>query len=262
MKKALTFLFFIGLCVASVQAQLNATTTTQGSNSNYVDCIEADIYEPNNSILKASPISSNTVHFAYICDENDVDWYVVTIPQNTSSFKVMLSDCPRDYDMEITDIHSKLLASSYNRGETNEVITMLNPEAGDYFIKVYGFKNDFDTDYTYALRYYLKSAVKAPNNMNSTWRTGSAANEKHELNIYPNPAIDNIQLKYTASAEGVLTINIYDHVGRIMNKISELHGEGINTHQLDISYLPNGFYMVEVIINNERQLKKLTVNKR
>lgn len=258
MKKTLTFLFFISVCIVFVQAQGNAKLISPGA-THTVYC-DIDNYEPNNSILKASVISAVDVHFALICDQTDVDWYVITVPANTSSLKIMATDCARDYDMEIYDIHSKVLAASNERGVTNEKIFIANPVAGDYYVKIFGYNNEFDMYSTYALRYFV-TPFPLPVANNSVLRTQPGTDVK-ELNMYPNPAINNVKLTYTATSEGILSINIYDHVGRIMNKISDLHGEGYNVHNLDVSYLPNGFYMVEVIVNNERQLKKLTINKK
>lgn len=258
MKKALTFLLFITVCISFTYAQSNAKISNQmAPASGYCD---TDLYEPNNALLKAYPISQGDVYFALICDQSDVDWYLINVPGNTASLKVMVTDCPRDYDVEIHDIHSKVLGASYNKGYTHESIVMQNPAPGDYFVKIYGFNNEFDVNSTYALRYSL-NLYPTPVSSNPVLRT-----QKTDLNpeiiLFPNPAVNSVKLNYTTKTEGIISINIYDHVGRLMNKISDVHGEGLNTHTLDISYLPTGFYMLEVNVNNEKQLKKLTVDRK
>lgn len=257
MKNATTFLLYLIMCIAFVHAQVNGKLSNQlAGNSGSCD---TDLYEPNNTLIKAYSINPGDVHFALICDQGDIDWYVINIPANTASFKVMVSDCPRDYDLEIHDIHNKILGASYVKNYTNESILMQNPVPGDYFIKIFGFNNEFDISATYALRYFI-NPVPTPVSNNSVLRI-QKSEVTSDINLFPNPAINSIKLNYSAETEGIISISIYDHVGRLMNKISDLHGEGLNTHTLDVSYLPNGFYMLEVNINNEKQLKKLTIDR-
>ncbi|MGI8893376.1 MAG: T9SS type A sorting domain-containing protein [Bacteroidia bacterium] len=247
MKKAITFLFFIHVCIAFVNAQVETSCNT-------------DIHEPNNTMHDGAVLSAKVTYFALICDQQDVDWFIINVPSNTHNTKIIMSDCPRDYEMELYDVDGHFISGSYNKATSNEKITLFNPVAGKYYAKIYGYKKNFDNTATYALRYYNTSyPVLAVNN--PVLKTQSVK-EVRDITIYPNPAIDNIKINYTTESEGILKINIYDHVGRIMNSISELHGEGSNVNTLDVSYLPNGFYMVEIIVNNQRQLKKLTINQR
>jgi hypothetical protein len=259
MKKTLTFLFFISICIVYIHAQGNGKVKQGSSILTSVVCSE-DIYEPNNTPEEAVSINPIDNYLALICSPKDIDWYLIEVPRNTDNLKILMSDCQRDYDMELYDMDLQFVAGSYDKGGTNEKINLHNPKVGNYYLKIFGHQNDYDASATYALRYYLNPIHIAVAN-NQVLRT-QFTDIKQDIKIYPNPVVNTLKLNYHATTEGILTIIIYDHVGRIMNKLSEMHGEGSNTHNLDVSYLPDGFYMMEVIINNERQLKKITIAKK
>ena len=258
MKNATTFLLFLTVCIAFAHAQVSGKFVNSNLSGSVTNC-NADLYEPNNLVDEAVSIATVHNYFALICDEDDVDWFTIKLQDNVQSAKIMVTDCAKDYDLEVYDRHMNLIGGSYYKAGTNEVVIINYPSKGDYFLKVFGYQKAFDISATYALRYYV-SNIPIPKSNNAVLRAQSPL-EKYEINLFPNPAINSIKLNYSAVTDGVILISIYDHVGRLMNKISDLHGEGLNTHTLDVSYLPNGFYMVEVNINNVKQLKKLTIDR-
>jgi len=71
---------------------------------------------------------------------------------------------------------------------------------------------------------------------------------KSELSFYPNPVIENIYLNNLTEKNNII-INIYSYLGV---KVMELS----NTNIATVSNLPDGVYVLEVLIANERRLNK------
>ena len=70
-----------------------------------------------------------------------------------------------------------------------------------------------------------------------------------DVQIYPNPALDRVSVKFPPHFTGISTTRIFDINGRLMLNTSINHDEDI-----DISTLGSGFYMI-TIENTEMQLR-------
>ncbi len=65
---------------------------------------------------------------------------------------------------------------------------------------------------------------------------------ENELNIYPNPASENITINYTSTSKNV-SIKIYDTTGKLVKRIDNIKS-GENT--INISELENGLYLLNL----------------
>ena len=80
------------------------------------------------------------------------------------------------------------------------------------------------------------------------------------LNLFPNPATDNVQVSYTLTAETTVTINLYDVTGKLV--ATESKGEqpnGRHFANINTSSVAKGFYTVKVVTNNGQSTSKLIV---
>lgn len=68
---------------------------------------------------------------------------------------------------------------------------------------------------------------------------------KNELSVYPNPATDQLNLVLTNSNNATLTIT------NIQGQVIESKGVQGSNVSLDVSKLPVGYYIIEVVSNNE-----------
>jgi hypothetical protein len=75
------------------------------------------------------------------------------------------------------------------------------------------------------------------------------------FNIYPNPAIDHIQINWDKS--GPCQLDITDLSGKVILSKQIYQKE----EQVDISGLKNGMYLIKIIINNKIKVKKLMILK-
>lgn len=80
------------------------------------------------------------------------------------------------------------------------------------------------------------------------------------LNLFPNPATDNVQVNYTLTAETTVTIDMYDVTGKLV--ATESKGEqaqGRHFAHINTSSLAKGFYTVKVTTNFGQNTSKLIV---
>ncbi|MBL7887973.1 MAG: T9SS type A sorting domain-containing protein [Bacteroidia bacterium] len=67
------------------------------------------------------------------------------------------------------------------------------------------------------------------------------------LNLFPNPATDNVQVNYELSAETTVTITVYDLTGKLVNTISKGNqAQGRHFAFINTAEMAKGFYTVTV----------------
>lgn len=66
------------------------------------------------------------------------------------------------------------------------------------------------------------------------------------LTIYPNPAQNIIQLKYTVSNDENVSIEIYNTSGQLVKSEIKTNSFGVNTSQINVNDLPKGVYIVHM----------------
>lgn len=82
------------------------------------------------------------------------------------------------------------------------------------------------------------------------------------LAIYPNPASDKVNFKYSFSKSSDVSVRISDIAGRTaLVKDFGKQTEGEKAFTLDISSLQNGVYYIEMIADGKRAINKLTIRK-
>ena len=81
-------------------------------------------------------------------------------------------------------------------------------------------------------------------------------------NFYPNPSDGSLYWSSFHPLAGNQFVNLYDNVGRkVFSEYWKVQG-GINQGQLDLEYLPNGLYhlQIEDITSGEKQLHRLVID--
>jgi len=73
-----------------------------------------------------------------------------------------------------------------------------------------------------------------------------------ELNIFPNPVRDKLNISFTLNRTSDVKIVVFDELGRVVKKEKVFHGySGINNISLNIASLKSGIYFVSWNINDE-----------
>lgn len=73
-----------------------------------------------------------------------------------------------------------------------------------------------------------------------------------KIEVYPNPCVNNFEIKMSSNAEEVLNIDIISDIGKIVYSQPYLINEAI-----DVSHLKNGVYLVRINFQGHTLIKKL-----
>ncbi|MGM0650808.1 MAG: T9SS type A sorting domain-containing protein, partial [Bacteroidota bacterium] len=87
-----------------------------------------------------------------------------------------------------------------------------------------------------------------------------AAKDNNALDIYPNPASDNLNISFSVNTPGDVNMKIYDMQGRIVKQLNFNHlSKGDHNKQMNISNLKRGSYIVRIIEGSDVNVSKLIV---
>ncbi|MBE0640902.1 MAG: T9SS type A sorting domain-containing protein, partial [Bacteroidales bacterium] len=80
-----------------------------------------------------------------------------------------------------------------------------------------------------------------------------------EINVYPNPARDIVNIVMNMD-EPAVDLQIVDATGRIIRS-SMIQGSGLQTQSFDVSSLKPGFYLVRIVSDNYQHTEKVFVGR-
>jgi hypothetical protein len=82
----------------------------------------------------------------------------------------------------------------------------------------------------------------------------------YDLDVYPNPASDEVNVRYTKSSNETAQVSLLDITGRKLN-LEILSGEAGSTQQVTIntSQLAKGVYLIEVLEAAHQQVSRLVI---
>ena len=82
-----------------------------------------------------------------------------------------------------------------------------------------------------------------------------------DLQVYPNPITDQINIKYVLSRNALVTIKIMDVLGNdVMTLVSQRIGQGEQSFTYPITNkLSRGFYFIRVVAGTESVIKRISV---
>jgi len=206
-----------------------------------------DVYETNNTSSQAKAISVGVSVSAIISSANDVDWFKVSMPNNSNTnLQVGLSGLPADYDLYVYDKTIKLIGSSTNSSTLNEVVIYnSNARNATYYIKVIGKNGAFNTSQCYTL------LAQALSNGGRTTSTASApANEvTDDVNkqfLYPNPASEFVYLNFNSATEGLVNIQIVNSIGQLVKQHPVNTIKGHNQIKITVADIRPGMYILRI----------------
>ncbi len=104
--------------------------------------------------------------------------------------------------------------------------------------------------------------------IHSCWLNGykeaaSVAESNPEINIFPNPVKDIVNITFDLDENETATLNFYNSIGeKISSMVTAQDGALHHALQLSVSSLglSNGIYFVEMLVNEKRVFKKMLVS--
>ncbi len=91
--------------------------------------------------------------------------------------------------------------------------------------------------------------------------TGIAPIATKQLQLYPNPATQQVNLMFEATEEAITSINIMDISGRLVQQQNIQTTKGSNTALLDVSNLQSGMYLVNIKVGDRNYISRLSVHR-
>ena len=80
-----------------------------------------------------------------------------------------------------------------------------------------------------------------------------------DMSIYPNPATDNLFLKFSMQNESKVVVKMLDMAGKtvLVDAFEGVIGE--NLHTLNVSNVKSGLYVLQIETGNGRAIQKVLV---
>jgi Secretion system C-terminal sorting domain len=72
------------------------------------------------------------------------------------------------------------------------------------------------------------------------------AGEKGRYKIYPNPAKDLVNVQFQAAKEGIVSMDLYDSIGKLIQHFNYNAREGENQSVLKVQNIAKGFYTLKI----------------
>jgi hypothetical protein len=235
-----------------------------------------DIYEPNNSLAVAKSVTANENHFGTISSATDQDWYRFRTWTPWVNVKVSIWGMTGDYDLFLYDQNGALLASSEKTNTTSEAVSYNGPADFQYRLKIASKDGSFNPDACYTFRIQATTGLWPPNSPPyQTSRSSSNVSETvsartdemklnlaaktTELNVYPNPARQNLLISYPSVKAAGVELRIFDLTGRelLTKKVNATPGQ--NQFQLNVSTLTPGSYLLQIRNESGTTTKKIII---
>lgn len=77
--------------------------------------------------------------------------------------------------------------------------------------------------------------------------------------VFPNPAAGQLNVQFEARIEGRVQIKLVDSFAKESLQVTETVKKGTNVIKLDVSKLPSGLYLVNIISDGKRVVKKVII---
>jgi hypothetical protein len=206
-----------------------------------------DNHEINNTSSQAKAISIGNAISSGINSTIDVDWFIVTMPNNSNTnLEVRLSALPADYDLYVYNKSLKLIGSSTNSGTSNEVVIYnSNTRNATYYIKLIGKNGAFNSSQCYTL---LAQTISGGNRTTSH-ASAPIIEVDEDINkqfLYPNPASEFVHLSFNSTIEGPVNVKIFNTAGQLIKQSAIKITNGYNQTQIPVSDIIPGIYVLRI----------------
>jgi hypothetical protein len=237
------------VCASGTSSYVASTFTTTASTGTCTNN-----YESNNTRATASTIAINTNITSMLGTSTDKDYFKIVTTTAAPKLKVTLSTLPFDYDLKLYNTNGTLLSTAAASGTTTETIKYNTATTGaTYYIYVYGYNGAFSATNCYTLN--------ASTSVTNFVKTAQLSENKPEINVYPNPVSDKMNVQYFEEGNKQIIANVYNSLGQKVVTQSNTTIDDENNISIDVNNLSNGIYILELIGTEERKVQRFTIQK-
>jgi hypothetical protein len=222
-----------------------------------VSAHNADTYEGEIEI-SGSPVELVEFRGEYIEEGVELSWNVVSYGEDITGYNLYRKKedfFDKNNSTELFETHFSPFSS--NTGDWAKVNdTIITGENPYHYIDYGAVEGD---GYTYKLEAVIKEANEV---LGTTVPTGGIPTSFELSGIYPNPAVDNMNVVYTLAENSDVKIEIYDITGRKLKTVdagSVMAGE--NSELVDVLGLNNGMYILRLVAGENTNTGKFVVVK-
>lgn len=187
-----------------------------------------------------------------------VRFLIEPLNMNTNSLKAESNQCSVVLNWSVSDSHLPI--------ETLELERSTN---GQDFTTIEHFtigKNEDVRTYTdnsaNAGEYFYRLKIKNVADKVSYTKVAKVShNCQNGFSIFPNPTNGKLNVQFIAETNETSVIDIYDFVGKHIAQFKVDCMKGLNQHEIDMSQLSNGLYIIKLTHNNKTNFSKVNVLK-
>jgi spore coat protein A len=110
--------------------------------------------------------------------------------------------------------------------------------------------------------YYVGEMNNNKSNSTASKIAGPALEKQIQLEAIPNPFSNNFTLRFTLPKTSTVIVNMYDSKGSLVKNIySDKMSTGLNKIDVSGNNWVNGIYFCEIVINKQRIVRKMVLQK-
>lgn len=203
--------------------------------------------EPNNALKQASQLLPGQFIEALINQPGDEDWYSITNTADKKNIRIVLSDVPEDFDLQFFDPGGTLIAMANRPYKLNDTIVYNAPTAGNYYVRVYGFRKAFHANYCYRL---TMSIAATPFAATAAYRNKEQKKNDILFSVFPIPATNQINVMVSSGTSNVVSWVLVDPAGKELLRGVNSVGAGSSLFMIPCSQLSPGSYLLQLTTEN------------
>ncbi len=223
------------------------------------------------SVVTGSTVSGNTVTFSNVnIPFGDDDWTLASPDTNSSNSPLPVKFISFTANAVGKDIILNWATATEKNNELFEIEKSLD---GTNFVPIgteKGANNsnnirkysyvDASTVTSNVIYYRVKQVDYDKNNSYSNVAVVKMYNSKTVIAIFPNPANNTINVVFTSFEKSLTTITLSDNVGSVIKSFDVSPTVGENKYEVDISEIPKGIYVINLIVSGNRHAIRFIKN--
>src|SRR5262249_24781828 len=139
------------------------------------------------------------------------DWFYIENTAGKTNMRVVISDLPADFDMELFDAAGQKLAIADRPYKFNDTLVFNTSNIGTFKLRIYGYNKAYHRYHCYNLAAELN---KNPFELTGYTSYKDKSNEALTFSVYPLPAHQHVSVSVKAREAQTITWILTDNSGR------------------------------------------------